>query len=135
MTEHAGTESLSLTGVWQGTYYYYPLGSGAVTFTATLIESGVTLTGTTHEADEEAADVVLCATVAGSRFGRSVAFVKSYEAGKPHSDPIEYDGILSSDGTEIVGRWVISIFAAGTFRMIRPARKVETVSREQFESA
>jgi hypothetical protein len=135
MTEHAGTESLSLTGVWQGTYYYYPLGSGAVTFTATLIEYGVTLAGTTHEADEEGADVVLCATVAGSRLGRSVVFVKTYEAGKPHSDPIEYDGVLSSDGTEIAGRWLIPMLNSGTFRMIRPARKVETVSREQFVPA
>ncbi len=133
MTEHTGAESRSLTGVWQGTYYY-PHGSGAVTFTATLIESGVSLTGTTHEAAEEAAGVVWCAALAGSRLGRSVVFVKTYEAGNPHSDPIAYDGMLSSDGTEIAGRWVISMIASGTFRMIRPARKVESVSREQFES-
>jgi hypothetical protein len=134
MTEHTGSESRSLTGVWQGTYYY-PHGSGAVTFTATLIESGVSLTGMTHEVGEDANGVMLCAAVAGSRLGRSVVFVKAYEAGKPHSDPIEYDGVLTSDGTEIAGRWVISTLASGTFRMIRPVRKVESVSREQFEPA
>jgi hypothetical protein len=131
MTEHTGTESRSLTGVWQGTYYY-PHGLGAVTFTATLIESGASLTGTTHE---EAAGIVQCASLAGSRLGRSVVFVKAYEAGKPHADPIAYDGVLSSDGTEIAGRWVISTLASGTFRMIRPAKQVESVSREQFETA
>jgi hypothetical protein len=134
MTEHTAAENQSLTGVWQGTYYY-PHGLGAVTFTATLIESGVSLTGTTHEADEEAAGVVWCAVLTGSRLGRSVVFVKTYEAGNPHSAPIAYDGVLTSDGTEIAGRWVISsMFSSGTFRMIRPARKVESVSREQFES-
>jgi hypothetical protein len=134
MTELTKSESGSLTGVWQGTYYY-PHGAGAVTFTATLIESGVSLTGTTHEAAEEAASVVLCAAVAGSRLGRSVVFVKTYQAGKPHGDPIAYDGVVSSDGTEIAGRWVISTLASGTFRMIRPARQVESVLREQFETA
>jgi hypothetical protein len=134
MTEHTGAESRSLTDVWQGTYYY-PHGLGAVAFTATLIESGASFTGTTHEAGEEGAGVVRCAAVAGSRLGRSVVFVKTYEAGKPHSDPIEYDGVLSSDGTEIAGRWIISTLASGTFRMIRPVRKVESVSREQFEPA
>jgi hypothetical protein len=48
MTEHTGANAQSITGVWQGTYCY-PFGLGPVSFVATLIEAGSSLTGTTHE--------------------------------------------------------------------------------------
>ena len=128
MTENTGT---SLTGVWQGTYYY-PFGLGEVSFAATLIKSGTSLTGTTHEV-EPWIPGTLCASISGIRLGRAVEFVKTYDA--RYSEPIAYEGILSYDLTEIEGRWVIAKKLSGTFRMIRPASKVGSVSRKEFEHA
>jgi hypothetical protein len=138
MTEHTAANAQSITGVWQGTYCY-PFGLGPVSFVATLIEAGCSLTGTTHEPGRWTVgcspDVTLCASLSGSRHGGAVTFVKTYDRGNPHCRPIEYDGILSRDGTEIEGRWIISRIFSGKFRMIRPARKAESVSRKVFEHA
>jgi hypothetical protein len=81
-----------------------------------------------------AAPTSRCA-LSGSRHGGAVAFVKTYDGGNPHYRPIEYKGILSGDGTEIEGRWIISRIFSGKFRMIRPAGKAESVSRKVFEHA
>jgi hypothetical protein len=129
MTEHIG---LNLTGIWQGTYYY-PFGLGEVSFVATLIESGTSLTGTTHEVEPSAPSVTLCASLSGGRRGSAIEFVKVYDA--VHRDPIAYEGTLSNDHTEIQGRWVIANELSGTFRMIRPASKTESLSRKKFEHA
>jgi hypothetical protein len=43
-----GSPPENLTGVWQG-FYTYPGGIGSVAFGATLIETGSTLSGSTHE--------------------------------------------------------------------------------------
>ena len=137
MTEHTGANAQCLTGVWQGTYCYF-FGLGPVSFVATLIEAGSSLTGTTHEPGRwsvGSSDVMLCASLSGSRHGGTIAFVKTYDGGNPHHRPIEYEGILSGDGNEIEGRWIISGIFSGKFRMIRPARKVESVSRKVFEHA
>jgi hypothetical protein len=137
MTEHTGANAQSITGVWQGTYCY-PFGLGPVSFVATLIEAGSSLTGTIHEPGRwtvGSSDVMLFASLSGSRHGTAVAFVKTYDGGNPHYRPIEYQGILSGDGTEIEGRWIISRIFSGKFRMIRPARKAESVSRKVFEHA
>jgi hypothetical protein len=129
MTEHTGA---SLTGIWQGTYYY-PFGLGEVSFVATLIESGTSLTGTTHEVEPSAPGVTLCGSLSGTRLGSAVEFVKIYDAGD--RNPIAYEGALSNDRTEIQGRWVIANEWSGTFRMIRPASKARSVTRKKFEHA
>lgn len=138
MTEHTGSNAQSITGIWQGSYCY-PFGLGPVFFMATLIEAGSSLTGTTHEAGRwtvgSSADVTLCASLSGSRHSGTVAFVKTYNGGNPRYRPIDYEGILSGDGTEIEGRWSISRTFSGKFRMIRPARKAELVSSKAFEHA
>jgi hypothetical protein len=138
MTEHTGSNAQSITGIWRGTYCY-PFGLGPVFFMATLIEAGSSLTGTTHEAGRwtvgSSPDVTLCASLSGSRHGGAVAFVKTYNGGNPHYRPIDYEGILSGDGTEIEGRWSISRIFSGKFRMIQPARQAESVSSKAFEHA
>jgi hypothetical protein len=138
MTEHTGSNAQSVTGVWQGTYCY-PFGLGPVLFVATLIEAGSSVTGTTHEPGRltvgSSPAITLHASLSGSRHGVAVAFVKTYDGGNPHFRPIEYEGILSGDGTEIVGRWTISRIFSGKFRMTRPFRKAESVSRKVFEHA
>src|SRR6266404_5756643 len=138
MTEHTGTRAQSLTGVWQGSYRY-PLGLGSVSFVATLIEAGNSLSGTTHELGHWALgwgpNVTLHASLSGSRHGDAVAFVKTYDGNNPYYRTIEYKGTLSGDGTAIEGRWIISRMWSGKFVMIRPARKAESVSRKVFEHA
>src|SRR5512138_1103890 len=98
-----------LTGIWHGLYSYGQR-PGSVSFVATLIESGSSLSGSTHEpciGDHCPADT-LYATLAGSRQDSAIAFVKTYEtAGQFFQDPVAYDGTLSADGTEIEGVWNI----------------------------
>src|SRR5271166_258343 len=127
MNEQIGA---SLTGVWQGTYYY-PFGLGEVSFVATLIESGTSLSGTTHEVEPWVPSVTLCASISGTQLCSAVEFVKIYDT--RYSEPIAYEGILNNDRTEIRGRWVIAKKLSGTFRMIRPASKAGSVSRKKFE--
>jgi hypothetical protein len=138
MTEPTGESAQNLTGVWQGTYSY-PLGLGSVSFVATLIEAGNSLTGTTHESGHWAFDrspsVTLYASLSGSRHGSAVGFVKTYEGSNPNYRTVEYKGTLSGDGTEIEGRWIISKVWSGKFLMIRPAGRAESVSGKVFEHA
>jgi hypothetical protein len=104
-----------------------------VSFVATLIESGSSLSGTTHEVEPWAPGVTLCASISGTRLGSAVEFVKNYDTLYPES--IAYDGILNNDRTEIQGRWFIAKKLSGTFRMIRPASKARSASRKKFEHA
>jgi hypothetical protein len=135
MTEHTQASATNLTGVWDG-IYSYPSRGKSVTFVASLIENGSWLTGSTHEpcvGGNCPADT-LYATLAGSRWGSAVTFVKTYDCAGPHfQNPVNYEGTLNQDGTEIEGRWVIRQVLTGRFLMIRSTGKAETVAREKFE--
>ena len=110
----------SLTGVWQG-LYTYPRINRSVSFVATLIESPGALTGSTHEpcVFRDGANGTLFANLFGSRHGRSITFLKTYEAAGPNYGTVDYDGTLSADAVEIAGRWIIRGAWSGTFLMIR----------------
>lgn len=113
-----------LTGIWQGLYSYGGLGH-QVGFTATLIDSGGSLFGSTHERDPHLAPTSLGASLSGRRLGRRVSFTKVYEAQDEHLLPIAYEGTLSGDGTEVEGTWAIrSPPLSGRFLMSRPSRRV-----------
>ena len=119
--------SQTLTGVWQGLYSQ----TGEQTpFTATLMELGPHLSGTTHEVvrDEE-----LFATVEGRREGQAVRFVKTYDGSGGRTHSIRYEGRLSADGTEIEGRWTVSERWSGTFLMIRSGGKSASVAKRAYE--
>ena len=126
-------QAQDLTGVWNG-LYSYPDGR-SVTFVATLIESGSTLSGSTHEpcvgADCPAG--TLFASLMGSREGSAVRFRKTYEAAGPRFATVNYEGRLNAEATEIEGRWMIPGHGSGKFMMIRPLR--EGLKEEQTESA
>ena len=121
-----------LTGVWNGLYSYAD--GRSVAFVATLIESGATLTGSTHEpcVGGDCPGGTLFASLAGSRAGSAVNFRKTYEGAGPRYG-IHYEGQLNADATEIEGRWVILGVWSGKFMMIRPLR--EELKEEQKESA
>jgi hypothetical protein len=116
MTESGRTGEQNLTGIWNG-LYTYPDGR-SVAFVATLIESGGSLSGTTHE--RGLFGNTAYATLAGSRQDSAVSFIKKY--GKHrflYKNSVAYEGTLSSDGTEIEGRWAIGKILSGKFLMIR----------------
>jgi hypothetical protein len=131
MTERDGASTHNLTGVWDGTYSY---GSGepSVAFVATLIESGATLTGTTHEPCimGGSPDTIMLATLLGSRQGQAIRFVKTYEGNNPYYGTVHYEGTLNADATEIEGRWMIPGHGSGTFLMIRPTGAKQTIVRK-----
>jgi hypothetical protein len=129
-----GTGGANLTGIWNGLYTYNT--GRSVSFVATLIDSGGSFTGTTHETDSFGS-TTLCANLIGSHSDGAVSLTKTYDKpGILYRNPISYRGTLNSDGTEIEGRWTIrSVWASGKFLMIRPAPRAETVARTAFEKA
>ena len=116
------TQAQDLTGVWNG-LYSYPDGR-SVTFVATLIDSGSTLSGSTHEpcVGGDCPAATLFATLMGSRAGSAVTFRKTYEAASLRYGTVNYEGRLNADATEIEGRWTIPGVWSGRFLMIRPQR-------------
>src|SRR5215475_174632 len=108
----------NLTGIWQG-LYTYPFGS-SVSFVATLIDSGGSFTGSTHEPCSFHAERTICAMLEGSREGHAVSFLKIYQdAGPRYAAAVRYRGTLSNDATEIEGRWTVWRVWSGKFLMIR----------------
>src|SRR5690349_878598 len=122
----------SLTGVWNG-LYSYPHSLPPVGFTAVLIQSGTSVSGTTHEPGESVgANGIAYATLVGQRNGSNVRFTKAYEGGYTWHD-IEYDGRINEDATEIEGRWRVPGDWSGKFLMIRAGGKDEAVKTEKLE--
>ena len=109
-----------LTGVWNGLYSYAD--GRSVTFVATLIEHGGTLSGGTHEPCAFGRVRTLYATLTGRRQGNAVAFRKTYDAAVPGYHVVDYTGMLNAEATEIEGRWTIAGAWSGKFMMIRPNR-------------
>ena len=128
-----GSGEPNLTGIWNGLYTYSD--GRSISFVATLIDGGGSLTGTTHES-ASSGGATLCASVTGAHSDGAVTFTKTYD--RPsffYRSPIFYRGALSSDGTEIEGRWTIHRLWSGKFLMIRPAPRGETVSQHATEKA
>jgi hypothetical protein len=128
-------QTQNLTGVWNG-LYSYPDGR-SVTFVATLIDSGSTLSGSTHEpcVGGDCPTATLFATLMGSRCGTSVTFRKTYEAADPRWGTVNYEGTLNADATEIEGRWMIPGAWSGKFMMIRPQREAAGAERSVSQRA
>ncbi len=113
-------EPLDLTGVWHG-QFSYPRGQQPAAFVATLIERGGAFDGDTEEvgAVGEAKGRMLTATVQGRRDGMQLTFLKLYDGDLNGYDAVEYEGEVSDDGSEILGRWSIQGSGGGDFMMIR----------------
>lgn len=128
-------DARNLTGVWQG-LYSYPNGE-SVSFVATVIDNGGTLSGSTHEpcARGVASSGTLFATLSGSRSGTAVEFRKTYDGKVPLYHAVDYAGTLNADATEVEGRWIIGGVWSGKFLMIRPTRQEESVERKATQQA
>jgi hypothetical protein len=126
----------TLTGVWQG-LFSYPRMYRAASFTATLIETGSSLTGSTAEiaVGGPRDGLTVSAFLSGRRSGSRVTFTKQYEGPEPPNHAVEYEGTLAEDGMEIDGRWFIPGSWAGRFLMIRFGGRSVEAARQAFESA
>ncbi|QKD03743.1 hypothetical protein [Mesorhizobium loti] len=122
----------SLTGIWHGRYFY-PRSLEPVSFVATLIETATRLTGAVHEPASSLDGSIVYATILGDCAGAIVAFVKTYDNLKRNPHPVEYNGVLNGDATEIEGTWRIKGYWSGTFLMIRSPGKAVSVSRKAVE--
>ncbi len=124
----------SLTGVWNG-LYSYPALMAPVSFVATLIDAGTSLSGTTHETCEvtPGESAALFAMISGARSGSAVNFAKDYDGSGGWNHSVFYEGNLSADGTEIEGRWRVPGAMTGKFLMIRNVAKARALTREVFE--
>ena len=125
----------NLTGVWQG-LFSYPSMYRAAGFTATLIEAGGHLTGSTTEVavGGPRSGMAVSAFLSGRRTGSHVTFTKQYEGPEPPNHAVEYEGMLTDDLMEIDGRWFIPGSWAGRFLMIRSGGRSVEAARQAFES-
>lgn len=124
-------ESESLTGVWHG-QYRYPLPLEPVHFTATIIDSGGALSGTTQEtAGLEGMPVSKMAILDGRRDGSTVRFVKTYAPASEEFQDVIYTGSLNGELTEIEGEWTVPGIWSGTFLMIRTRGRAMARERDE----
>lgn len=127
-------QASNLTGIWHG-LYNYPAFLDPVYFVATLISFGDNFSGTTHEASEGrfGAPLHLFAAVEGHISDHAVQFQKRYDGSHGWKHAVNYDGMLSSDGSEIEGQWAIPGNWSGPFLMIRGRAMSEQIVRKAFE--
>ena len=123
-----------MSGRWIGRFIY-PASRPPVDFTAVLQDAGGWLTGATEEAGQrgEAAGQLLTATLQGRRDGRTVMFLKTYDATPPGYDSVQYVGELSPDGTEIDGRWTVPGGWSGDFVMVRAGHPYAAAVRAEAD--
>jgi hypothetical protein len=116
-----------LSGVWDGTYIQP--GTGMVTFTATLVETGGALIGDVTEPCSNPRCPLRThhASIAGHRSGTVVSFVKHYEPPGYGFDTVHYEGVMNAEATEIDGRWRLP-GTSGSFLMIRASKSAQAVA-------
>lgn len=113
-----------LTGLWSGEYWFG--GGGQPTpFSAHIVDSLGTITGTTLEPNTFAHPglIELSADISGARGELSVRFNKLYHpAPGVHRYPIVYTGTVDANFTMIDGEWRFEDGFAGRFVLVRVSR-------------
>ena len=122
--------SEDLSGLWHG-QFDYPNHQPPTPFVATLLDQEGAVSGAITENSTLPPRVgePLYAVVRGRRSGLAVSFRKSYETDDPRYQVVNYEGRVSSDGTEIEGSWRTGGWQ-GRFLMIRGASREVTVESE-----
>jgi hypothetical protein len=129
------TAEPSITGVWDG-LYIYPRIRKPVPFLAVILDLSGAVSGTTQETPEEgrAAGHTLNADIAGAHHADAVTFRKVYvDPPSGYEHPVDYEGALNSDGTEIGGHWTIIGLLRGKFLMIRSGSMAIEQAEEKLE--
>lgn len=129
-----GDDGPSLTGMWRG-LFSYPRFFEPNPFVAILVQSGAGISGTTHEPCQvgPGRGGVLYATLAGTRAGAAVSFVKAYDGSAGWTHAVSYKGRLSADGNEIEGRWHVPGVWSGRFLMLRAGKEQAAIQRKAME--
>jgi hypothetical protein len=115
-----------LTGLWSGEYWF--LDGGVPTpFSAHLVDSGGSISGTTLEPNTFAHPglIELGADLSGARGEFSVRLTKLYHpAPGVHREPIFMSGVVDPNFTMIEGQWVVggSSTFIGRFVLVRVSR-------------
>jgi hypothetical protein len=126
-TNNAFSRETDLTGVWSGAYWYG--GSGMPTpFTAHIIETAGSLTGTTLEPATFGLPGLaeLSADITGAHGAQNVRFTKVYHSAQGvHRDPISYAGTVDAKLTSIEGDWRLPSGFSGRFVLVRASRGVK----------
>ena len=129
------TEAPSITGVWDG-LYIFPRLRKPVSFLAVILDLSGAISGTTQETPQEgrSAGVTLNADVLGTHRLGSVRFRKAY-VGSPqgYDRPVDYEGALNADRTEIEGHWTVLDSWSGKFLMIRSGSMAIEKAEEKLE--
>ena len=116
-----------LTGLWSGEYWY--AGHAAPTpFSAHIIDTGGSLSGTTLEPATFGLPGLaeLSADITGARGALNVSFTKVYHAAQGvHRDPISYAGTVDGKLTSIEGDWRLPSGFSGRFVLVRASRGVK----------
>jgi hypothetical protein len=113
------SDRLDLTGLWHGAYVYPAFAGPTTPFAANIVEQDGIISGSIIEPNlvgfrsEE-----LEASIAGSRSGRAVDFIKTYDGKSDASNSVDYVGQLSEDGNLLTGVWSYESWD-GTFEMRR----------------
>ena len=123
------TETADLSGLWDG-QFSYPAARPPTPFQASLLDVAGAISGNITEKSTlpPREGEPLYAVVRGRRDGSEVRFAKSYESDDPRYHVVDYDGQISSDGTEIEGVWRTAGWE-GRFLMIRASRRQVAVER------
>jgi hypothetical protein len=126
------SNSLNLTGQWQG-QYSYSRSKAPVAFSARLTESNTWLGGLIEEIGTagDAKGLPIAATVQGRRTGRSVTWLKLYHGNFRLYDTVQYAGEVSEDGLEVEGRWTIFGNWSGRFLMVRQSGQAAARKRRK----
>ncbi len=113
---------MSLTGFWTGEYSYDEAPTERVEFQAEIKQLRAIIMGSITELNtfDPVAGQMLIGQFAGSVSHSVVSFIKHYvnsEASNSHR--IKYQGQLSDDRSEIIGRWIVGDDFTGPFKMVR----------------
>jgi hypothetical protein len=129
------SENLSITGVWDG-LYIFPRLRKPVSFMAVILDLSGAISGTTQEAPKEGrgAGSTLNADILGTHRSGSVRFRKTYiGAPRGYDRPVDYEGALNADGTEIEGHWTVLGSWSGKFLMIRSGSMAMEQAEKKLE--
>ncbi len=126
-----------LTGLWSGEYWYSGI-TRPTPFSAHIIDSGGTISGTTLEPATFGSPHLteLSADISGSRGELTLRFTKIYHpAPGVHRMPIYYSGTVDEKLTVIDGDWRFPDGFSGRFVLVRASRgtKAEAEKRKVAE--
>ena len=111
-------DSLDMTGLWTGQYWYPELWEPPMGFVATISDNAGSLSGTTTEASDVFIGVDERADIRGTRSGTRVNFYKYSDGTGAYGHSVTYDGVLSADGQQVEGQWSLDDYS-GSFIMSR----------------